>query len=282
MVIEFVKMHGTQNDFVMLHDFSGSIRLNPEQVRFLCDRRAGVGADGVIVVRPSAVADFFMDYLNSDGSLAEMCGNGIRCLAKYVGDRGLGRPGPLKVETRAGIKVVEGFPGTDGTIEKVRVAMGEPILGSEDIPTAITPVREPVVDYPIEVMDRTFACTLVSMGNPHCVIVTEEEMDPLPQRYGPALEVHPLFPAKTNVEFIRIVDRHTIVMRVWERGSGETLSCGTGACASAVAAQLKHLVESPVVVQVRGGDLEIEWKGIQNQVFMTGTSVEVYTGKITL
>jgi diaminopimelate epimerase len=282
MEINFQKMHGTLNDFVVFHDLEDRIRLSPGQVRTICDRRAGVGADGVIVVRTSAEADFFMDYVNADGSPAEMCGNGIRCLAKYAYDNGLTNRNILSVETRAGIKTLELFPDDDGRILRVRVDMGEPVFEPKQIPVHIETARGPVLDHPIEAEGATFLASIVSMGNPHCVVVMDDDVDELPARYGPTIETHPLFPAKTNVEFIRILNRQSVIMRVWERGSGETFACGTGACAAAVIANLKGLVDGDCTVKLRGGDLEISWQGINYPVFMTGPTVLVFKGVLSL
>lgn len=281
MNINFKKMHGTKNDFVVFDDLEGKVLLSQEQVADMCDRRAGIGADGVIVVRRSGVADFFMDYTNADGSLAEMCGNGIRCLAKYAYDCELTDKKVLPVETRSGVKTLELVPGKDGKIESIRVDMGAPIFEPAKIPAKVE-AEYPVIDYPIESEGRVFHGTLVSMGNPHCVIFVDEDPDGLPKAYGPAIEKHPLFPAKTNVEFIRVLDRQHIVMRVWERGSGETYSCGTGACAAAVAANLKGRTDSSPVVHLLGGDLQIDWKGPTFPVIMTGTAVTVFEGTITI
>lgn len=273
-------MHGTLNDFVVFHDPIGGVLLTPDQVAHLCDRRGGVGADGVIVVRPSARADFFMDYINADGSPAEMCGNGIRCLAKYVFDNGLTKKKTLPVETRAGVKLLELIEDSDGTIGSVRVDMGRPIFEPEKIPVRLETVEQPITDFPLEVSDRTFLCSILSMGNPHCVIVADDEVETLVPIYGPLIENHPLFPAKTNVEFIRVEGPNRLLMRVWERGSGVTFSCGTGACASAVAAGIQGLVGSPTTVSLLGGDLEIEWNGGDSSVFMTGAAATVYSGTI--
>lgn len=282
MRINFRKMHGTLNDFVVLHDFEDAVKLAPEQVAFICDRRAGVGADGVIVVRSSEKADFFMDYMNADGSVAEMCGNGIRCLAKYVFDNGLTTKTVLPVETRAGVKIVELFLGPDGNISRVSVNMGRPIFEPHRIPANVDTGRAPVIDYPLEAEGRLFQATLLSMGNPHCVIVVDEDPAPFPAKYGPTIEKHPLFPARTNVEFVRVTDSNRIVMRVWERGSGETYSCGTGACAAMVAAALKGLVHGAVAVELLGGELEVEWKDQGDRVVMTGSVVSVFEGYITV
>lgn len=282
MRLNFQKMHGTLNDFVVFHDFDGNLLLSPEQVSRICDRRAGVGADGVIVVRKSSAADFFMDYVNADGSQAEMCGNGIRCLAKYVYDNGLTDRTTLRVQTRAGVKTLELIPDSGGKIDAVRVNMGQPIFSPEKIPAKIDANSTPILDYPVEAEGRTFSAAVSSMGNPHCVIVVDDDPEPLPKRYGPAIESNPIFPAKTNVEFIRVIDRTRIVMRVWERGSGETFSCGTGACAAAVAAGLKGLVDSTATVELLGGELVIEWKADEYPVIMTGSSALVFNGAITI
>ncbi len=234
------------------------------------------------MVRPSATGDFFMDYVNSDGSFAEMCGNGIRCLAKYVYDNGLTTKTTLPVETRAGVKILELNRGPNGRVDSVRVDMGAPVFDPKEIPVSIPNQGSPIVDYQLSAGSRSFAATILSMGNPHCVIVVDEDPEPLPRTFGPALETHQLFPAKTNVEFIRVLARNKILMRVWERGSGETLSCGTGACASAVAANLEGLVDSRVTVELPGGSLEIEWHGNSNHVIMTGPSITVFNGSLTI
>jgi diaminopimelate epimerase len=282
MEIKFQKMHGTQNDFVVFHDLTDSVNLSADQVTSICNRRAGVGADGVIVVRPDASADFFMDYINADGSLAEMCGNGIRCLAKYAYDNGLTRQTTIRVKTRAGIKILELFPGPGDKITSVRVDMGEPIFDPQIVPVRIDNEMAPIVDYRVEAQGRSFDATILSMGNPHCVIFVDEDPEDYPKRYGPTLEHDPLFPAKTNVEFIKVLDRKHLLMTVWERGSGETFACGTGACASAVAACLKDLADSETTVHLKGGDLTISWNGHQSSVFMLGPAVSVYTGSINI
>jgi len=275
-------MHGALNDFVVFHDFDETINLSSAQVRLICHRRAGVGADGIIIIRKSSVADFFMDYVNADGSLAEMCGNGIRCLAKYVYDNGFTTKTVLPVETRAGVKTLELFPDSNGKILRVRVDMGKPIFDPEQIPANIHIDNTPIIDYPVDADGRIFPAVILSMGNPHCVIITDEDLDSLVRGFGPLIEKHPLFPAKSNVEFIRIVDRGRIVMRVWERGSGETPACGTGACAAMVAAALKGRVGASALVKLPGGSLEIEWKGVTYPVVMTGEAIIAYNGTITI
>jgi diaminopimelate epimerase len=282
MDITFQKMHGTLNDFVVFDDLGDKVSLSPERARAICSRRGGVGADGIIAVRKSNVGDFFMDYVNADGSVAEMCGNGIRCLAKYVHDNGLTDKAALEIETRAGVKAVEIFPGNDARIERVRVNMGAPIFDASKIPVNLETDGAPLLDHVIEVGDRRFAAAIVSMGNPHCVIETAEDPEAMARRYGPAIENHQLFPAKTNVEFVKVVNRSRILMRVWERGSGETLACGTGACASAVAARLKGQVEEEMVVELAGGDLVIVWNGPPFPVYMTGPATMCYEGRLTI
>jgi diaminopimelate epimerase len=283
MEIEFCKMHGTLNDFVVLSDMIGRIQPSPDTVAYLCDRRRGVGADGLIAVRPSNVADFFMDYRNADGSLAEMCGNGIRCLGKHVFDTGLTTRTHVRVETRAGVKELELIPGPDGRIRTVRVSMGAPVFEPELIPVKAPGALPPVTQWPIEVAGTTFEAAFVSMGNPHCVIFPEGvPIDDLPTRFGSLLEHHPMFPLKTNVEFVEIINPSRIRMRVWERGCGETASCGTGACAAAVAAALKGYVEGACTVELLGGDLDIDWNRTTNQIVMTGPACRVYIGRITI
>lgn len=281
MDMKFHKMHGTMNDFVVLHDLMGHKKFTPEQVVAVCDRRAGVGADGLIVVRESNTADFFMDYMNSDGSIAEMCGNGVRCVGKYAYDQGLTNKTILDLETRAGVKTLELFPGTDGKIERVRVNMGEPVFQAAEIPVDVKTNGSPILNHPVEANGVVFKSSILSMGNPHCVIVLNEDVSEFPKKYGPIIESLPLFPQKTNVEFIQVIDRAKLLMRVWERGSGETFACGTGACAAMVAANLQGLVNEECTVALKGGDLNISWKGFQNSVFMTGPVVEVFKGELT-
>lgn len=282
MNIRFHKMHGAKNDFVVFHDLEKKIELSPGQVSRLCDRREGVGADGVIVVRNSDVAEFFMDYINSDGTVAEMCGNGIRCLAKYVYDNGLSKKKNLKIETRAGIKTLDLIIDASGKVDKVKVDMGAPIFDPQKIPADIQDRNPPILDYPVEVAHHKFHCNLVSMGNPHCVIFAEDNLDYLARKYGPLLETHPVFPQKTNVEFCKVLGPNRLLMRVWERGSGETFSCGTGACATAVASALKGFTKGETTVELLGGPLSIFWKGNSSSVIMTGKSETVYIGEITI
>jgi diaminopimelate epimerase len=275
MKIKFIKMHGTGNDFVLVDGIGQAklLRLDADAWRALseklCNRRFGVGADQMLLLMPSEKAGFRMRIFNADGSEVEMCGNGIRCLAKYIWDAGLSVAETLEVETAAGII----RPKKNGT--RVTVDMGEPVLDGPRIPVRAV---GRVIDYPLKAADRFFNVTCVSMGNPHAVTVVEsvDELDVA--GYGAALEVNPFFPKRANIEFIRVVNRAEIKMRVWERGSGETLACGTGACAAAVAANIKSLCGRSVTVHLRGGDLLIEWREADGHVYMTGPAVEVYRG----
>jgi diaminopimelate epimerase len=263
--VEFVKAHGTGNDFVVVEDLTNRYELTPELVRVVCDRHFGVGADGLIRIAPGTDAPFFMDYRNADGSPAEMCGNGVRVVGKYLGDRGhVG--GSFDLETRAGVKHLELHADDHGCIDRVTVAMGPPVLEDE---RTLEADGEPVT------------ATVLSMGNPHAVVFVED-VDKAPvATLGPALETHTAFlPARTNVEFAQVVDRATVRQRTWERGVGETLACGTGACAVAVAAQVKGLAGHPVVIELRGGRLELDWTP-GGTVRMTGPAREVAHGTLT-
>ncbi|AFM42581.1 diaminopimelate epimerase [Desulfosporosinus acidiphilus SJ4] len=276
--MEFVKMHGLGNDFVFLDHFS----LTPEKpvdypklAQKLCHRQFGIGGDGLIVILPSKVADARMRIINSDGSEPEMCGNGIRCFARYVYDRGIVSQNPMRVETLAGVLTLV-LDIKESEVQGVRVDMGEPILKADLIP--VLSEVEPVVEQPLEVLGQTFHYTAVSMGNPHCVIFVNDYSALDFERFGPAIEKHPLFPRKTNVEFIRVDSPKEMTMKVWERGAGPTLACGTGACASAVAAVLNKKTERTVTVHLPGGDLLIEW-GADNHVYMTGPAAYVFKGE---
>jgi len=268
--MKFTKMHALGNDFILL-DLRDQTRNGLEDIAIrLCKRRFGIGADQMLVLRSADKADFSMLIFNADGSEVEMCGNGIRCLAKYIWDRGLSSKDVLEIETRAGIIRPEKAGGM------VRVDMGRPVLDGREIPVELD---GRVVDYPLEVLDRIFNVTCVSMGNPHAAIFVEDaEAFPV-ELYGPEIEHHPLFPRRTNVEFIQVLNRSEIKMRVWERGAGRTLACGTGASASVVASAIKGLTERNVTVHLEGGDLAIEWKD-DDKVFMTGPATEVFEGDI--
>lgn len=276
MKLEFTKMHGLGNDFILV-DCTGKAPCPAPSVfaeisRRLCHRRVGIGADQLLLLLSSEKADFAMRIFNADGSDVEMCGNGIRCLAKYIWSRGLSEKKALSVETPAGIIIPE------MTGKMVRVDMGEPVLEGRLIPVDHD---GPIKGFPLKVEDREFKITCVSMGNPHAVTVVEDLEDFDIGKYGPAIENHPFFPKRVNAEFIEVISPERIRMRVWERGVGETMACGTGACAAAVAAHLNGLAGRRVAVMLLGGDLMIEWNG-NNHVYMTGPAVEVFEGSINL
>ncbi|MBI4949244.1 MAG: diaminopimelate epimerase [Deltaproteobacteria bacterium] len=268
MRIDFTKMHGLGNDFIVLDWRAKEMPAASRLVRKLSDRRFGIGFDQALILKKSKKADFRMDIYNNDGGRVEMCGNGIRCLASYIWSRGLSKKPVLEIETLAGII----RPAKEGAL--VRVDMGEPILDGRRIPTTL---EGRVIDYPLEVEGRPFDITCVSMGNPHCVIFVDDVDDFPVAKYGPHIEAHALFPKKTNVEFIEVVTPRRLKMRVWERSAGETLACGTGASASAVAASLKGLAGRKVAIELKGGILKIEWAR-DNRVYMTGPATEVFKG----
>ena len=277
--MKFTKMHGIGNDYVYVNCFTEKVE-NPSEVsKIISDRHFGIGSDGLILIKPCDTADFEMEMYNADGSLGAMCGNGIRCVAKYVYDRDLTDKTRISVLTGSGIKYLD-LTVEDGKVTMVKVDMGAPILEAERIPVAAD--NSPVVDEPIEVGGQEYRMTCVSMGNPHCVVRVDDvdglELD----KIGPRFEHHPRFPQRVNTEFVRIVDRQTVQMRVWERGSGETWACGTGACAVAVACILNGWTEDEVLVRLRGGDLRIRWDRQKNTVFMTGPATTVFDGEIAL
>jgi diaminopimelate epimerase len=274
--MRFAKYHGTGNDFVMLEDLRNRQELTPGLVSGLCDRHRGVGADGVIRIASSSEGDFFMDYWNADGNVAEMCGNGIRCLAKYVFDRGLTSKTELRVDTRAGVKDLI-LNVADGAVSSVRVDMGAPAFTRKEIPMA-GPPEETFIDEPITAGDVKYRATAVSMGNPHLVLIGETDPSEIDVPVlGPALQRHPEFPQQTNVEFVRVTDG-VVVVRVWERGSGETMACGTGACASLVAASRIGLVGRNAPVRFPGGTLDVEWSH-DDRVSLTGPATFVFDGE---
>lgn len=276
--MKFIKMHGLGNDFVFLDHFSvipdGDVDY-PELAKKLCHRQFGVGGDGLAVILPSQIADARMRIFNPDGSEPEMCGNAIRCCARYVYDQGIVKHDPILVETLAGVLKLNLFI-KDHQVQGVRVDMGEPILRSDLIP--VLSQGEPVVGQSLEVLGKTFLFTAVSMGNPHCVIFVDDYSTLDFERFGPAIEKHSLFPRKTNVEFIQVNSPRELTMKVWERGAGPTLACGTGACASTVAAVLNQKTERAVTVHLPGGDLLIEW-GPDNHVYMTGPAAYAFKGE---
>lgn len=276
--MRFIKMHGLGNDFVFLDHFSGTPDENMDYSKLakkLCHRQFGIGGDGMIVILPSAIADAKMRIFNSDGSEPEMCGNGIRCFARYIFDQGIVIHDSIQVETGAGVLKLNLFV-KEGQVQGVQVDMGEPILRADLIPVLCE--GEPVVAQEIEVLGETYLYTAVSMGNPHCVIFVDDYSTLDFERVGPAIEKHSLFPRKTNVEFIIVNSPSELTMKVWERGAGPTLACGTGACAAAVAAILNQKTERAVTVHLPGGDLLIEW-GSDNHVYMTGPATYVFKGE---
>lgn len=278
--MKFTKMHGIGNDYVYVDCTKEEIKQPAKIATFVSDRHFGIGSDGLILIKPSDTADFRMDMYNADGSQGEMCGNGIRCVGKYVYDYGLTDKTELIIETLAGHKELT-LMVEKGKVSKVKVNMGAPILTPEKIPVIAT--REPVVQEPIIVRGREWKMTCVSVGNPHAVIFLDEPVMEFPiEEVGPYFETHERFPNRINTEFIEVVDRDRLKMRVWERGSNETFACGTGACASAVAAMLNDLCNRKVTIELRGGELEIEWKESDNCIYMTGSATTVFDGQIQL
>ncbi|MDI6711335.1 MAG: diaminopimelate epimerase [Bacillota bacterium] len=273
----FMKWHGLGNDFVIVDARRDGLADAPgELARAVCDRHFGIGADGLVFILPAAGADAEMRIFNSDGSEAEMCGNAIRCVARYLFETGGAREPRLRIATGAGVLVPEVIPAGGGEPARVRVDMGPPRLSRDDIPMAGSPGR--AVNEPLAAGGRTFNVTAVSMGNPHCVIFVPD-LDAVPlETLGPVLETHPAFPRKTNVEFVQLLSPEAVRVRVWERGAGPTLACGTGACAVAVAANLNGLTGRRVSVHLPGGVLEIEWAG-DGHVYMTGPAVKVFEGR---
>ena len=277
-MVKFTKMHGLGNDYVYMDAINQKIENRSELAKFVSDRHFGIGSDGLILICPSEKADFRMQMFNQDGSEAEMCGNGIRCVGKFVYDKGLTNKTTITVETLAGIKTLV-MTEKNGKIEAVRVDMGEPILEPKLIP--VISEENPVKNLQLKVEDKEFKFTCVSMGNPHAVAFIEEDVNDFDIcKYGAKLEVNKAFPNKANIEFINVIDDKTLKMRVWERGAGETLACGTGACASAVAAILNGYTSREVTVHLLGGDLKIEWSKADNHVYMTGTATTVFEGEI--
>jgi diaminopimelate epimerase len=277
--MRFTKMHGAGNDYIYVNAFEERLPDDlPRLAIAVSDRHKGIGSDGLILIRPSPVADARMQMFNADGSEAEMCGNGVRCVAKYVHDHGIARSENLRIETARGILDLRLFT-SGGKVTSVRVNMGPPILKATEIPTRLP--GDPPVEVPLDVArgagGRELKVTCVSMGNPHCVTFVDEITDDLVLRVGPQIERHPAFPNRVNAEFIQIVSPTEMIMRVWERGSGETQACGTGACAAAVAGVLAGRTERRVLVHLRGGDLELEWSP-SGDVYLTGPAVEVFEG----
>ena len=278
-MMKFTKMHGIGNDYVYVNCFVEKVD-HPEKVaKLVSDRHFGIGSDGLILILPSKEADFRMAMYNADGSEGAMCGNGIRCVAKYVYDYGLTEQTKLRIETLSGIKELE-LIVESGQAAFVRVNMGAPELSAAKIPIVST--QEKVINEAIEVAGVWYHMTGVSMGNPHAVVYMDDIRGLEIEKIGPAFEHHPRFPDRINTEFVHVIDEHTVEMRVWERGSGETLACGTGACAVAVASILRGFVNGEVTVKLLGGDLKVTWDREQNVVYMTGPGTIVYEGEIDI
>lgn len=277
--MEFTKMEGCGNDYVYVNGFTNKIK-NPNKVsEFVSNRNFGIGSDGLIMVNPSDKADFRMNMYNADGSEGKMCGNGIRCVAKYVYDNKMTDKTTITVETLSGIKTLV-LNVEDGKVKTVRVDMGSPILKAKDVP--VISEKEQVIDEPIMIDNKEYKITCVSMGNPHAITFIDDTDSLDIESIGPKFEKNEIFPDRINTEFIQIVDRNTIKMRVWERGSGETLACGTGACASVVACVLNNLTENKVTVKLLGGDLFIEYNMEENTVYMTGPARVSFVGNIDI
>ena len=277
--MKFTKMQGIGNDYVYVNCFTETVEDPSKTARFVSDRHFGIGSDGLILIKPSKIADFEMDMYNADGSQAGMCGNGIRCVAKYVYDYGLTDKTSLAISTGSGVKQLE-LTVEEGQVSEVQVDMGAPILEAAKIPADFG--KSPIVDMPIVVQGKTYQATCVSMGNPHCVVPVEDVEGLDIEKIGPDFERHVCFPQRVNTEFIRVLDENTVQMRVWERGAGETWACGTGACAVAVACVLNGWTKEKVLVKLRGGDLQIHWKREENRVYMTGPAAVVFDGEISL
>ena len=280
--MKFTKMHGCGNDYVYVDGAREKIpaERKSEVVKFLSDRHFGIGGDGVIFINPSDVADFEMEMYNMDGSRSEMCGNGIRCVGKYVYDHGLTQKTSLTIVSCGKIKYLE-LTVEDGKVTKVRVNMGSPILEAAEIP--VVAEQSPVVDAPITVDGKEYRMTCVSMGNPHAVVYVDEMIDDETMaKIGPLFEHHERFPRRVNAEFVKVLSRERVQMRVWERGTGETLACGTGACAVTVASILNGLTEDSITVELLGGNLEIFWDRKENVVYMTGPATTVFEGEIEI
>ncbi len=277
--MEFVKMEGCGNDYVYVNGFNTKID-NPNKLsEIVSDRHFGIGSDGLIVINPSEVADFKMSMYNADGSEGKMCGNGIRCVAKYVYDYKMTDKEVITVETLAGIKTLK-LNVENGKVKTVRVNMGSPIINAKDVP--VISDKEKVINEPVVIDGKEYGITCVSMGNPHAITFVDDTDNLKIEKIGPGFEKNEIFPDRVNTEFIQIIDRKTIKMRVWERGSGETLACGTGACASVVACVLNNLTDNKVTVKLLGGDLKIEYDTDENTVYMTGPARIAFTGNIDI
>lgn len=275
--MKFTKMEGLGNDYIYVNCFQEKVEQPQKLAIQYSDRHFGIGSDGLILIMPSEVADFRMDMYNSDGSQAEMCGNGIRCVGKYVYDYGLTQKTQITVETLAGIKTLN-LHVEQGKVKLVTVDMGNPILQSSLIP--VVSEKPEVVNEPITVAGTAYHVTCVSMGNPHAVVFVDNVKELPLETIGPEFEHHAWFPRRINTEFVEVLNPHEVNMRVWERGAGETLACGTGACASAVACILNHKTENEITLHLVGGDLKVQWERDTNRIFMTGPATVVFDGEI--
>lgn len=275
--MRFTKMEGLGNDYVYVNCFEETVRDPSSLAIKVSDRHFGIGSDGLILIKPSKVADCFMEMYNADGSKSEMCGNGIRCVGKYVYDYGIVDKDEIAVETLAGIKYLK-LIKENGKVTSVTVNMGSPVLESSKIPVSIS--RDKVINAPVYIGDEKYHITCVSMGNPHCITFVDHTVRFPIEKIGPSFENDELFPNRVNAEFVKVINRHEVVMRVWERGTGETLACGTGACAVTVACVLNGLTENEITVHLLGGDLKVRWDEAENLVYMTGPAKVVFDGEI--
>ncbi len=280
--MKFTKMQGCGNDYVYVNGMAEQLpkERKPEIVRFLSDRHFGIGGDGVIFINAAEEADFEMEMFNADGTRSEMCGNGIRCVAKFVYDKGLTQEKHISIVSAGKIKYLDLTVNDKNTVETVKVNMGSPILVPEQIPAVFE--GENVIDRPITVQRKEYRVTCVSMGNPHAVVFVDNTDTLELEKIGPDFEHHEVFPNRTNTEFVQVIDRNHVKMRVWERGTGETLACGTGCCATAVACVLNGLTDTDVEVEVLGGKIQIRWDRENNLVYMTGPAVTVFEGEIDI
>ena len=282
-MLKFTKMHGCGNDYIYIDGAREKIpaEQKPEIVKRLSDRHFGIGGDGVIFINPSDQADFEMEMYNMDGTRAEMCGNGIRCVAKYVYDKGLTDQTQISVISAGKIKYLD-LHVENGKVSTVKVNMGEPILKACEIPVLAENEQGEVIADPIEVEGKTYQMTCVSMGNPHAVVFVDDVQKFPLEQIGPKFENHPRFPKRVNAEFVKVLDEETVEMRVWERGTGETLACGTGACATVVACILNGLTKDTVTVKLLGGTLQVQWDKAENRVYMTGPATTVFEGEVEI
>ena len=277
--MKFTKMHGIGNDYVYVNCLKENVE-NPSEVAIkISDRHFGIGSDGLILIKTSDVADGKMEMYNADGSQGAMCGNGIRCVAKYMYDYGITDKTSISVETKSGIKYLD-LTLKNGKVDTVKVNMGAPILKASEIP--VISEKEQVISEPVTIDGKEWKITCVSMGNPHAITYIDDVKHLEIEKIGPKFENHEIFPDRVNTEFVHVIDRNTVEMRVWERGSGETYACGTGACAVAVSSILNGLTEEEVTVKLLGGDLKIFWNREENRVYMTGSATKVFDGEIDL